>query len=270
MHDRTARSLDIRPSTGQARARQPVLVVLHQEHSTPGRVGRLIAAQGHALDIRRPRFGDPLPDTLEFHDGVVIFGGPMSANDDEPWLRGEIGWIGRVLKAEKPFLGLCLGAQMLVKHMGGRVAAHAEGRAEIGYFPIHPTFAGEDFASRLGVPWPSHVYQWHREGLDDPAGVSVLATGTDFPVQAIQVGPAAFGFQFHPEVTHAMVYRWTTRGVERLALPGAQEARLHHSGRFIYDGAVVAWLDTFLKRWLQGIPTGSPMAIPGKMAPGAG
>lgn len=232
--------------------KQPVLVVLHQEHSTPGRVGRLIAARGHPLDIRRPRFGDPLPATLADHAGVAIFGGPMSANDGDDWLRREIDWIGQVLCEEKPFLGLCLGAQMLVKHMGGRVAGHSEGRAEIGYFPIQPTFAGEDFAGHLGIPWPSHVYQWHREGLDDPAGVTVLATGGDFPVQAIRVGQAAFGLQFHPEVTHAMVYRWTTRAHERLAMPGAQEARLHHRGRFMYDAAVALWLDAFLTQWLEG------------------
>lgn len=56
-------------------APKPVLVVLHQEHSTPGRVGRLLQARGHALDIRKPRFGDPLPQTMRDHAGAVIFGG---------------------------------------------------------------------------------------------------------------------------------------------------------------------------------------------------
>ena len=59
----------------------PVLIVLHQETSTPGRVGNALRALGHPLDIRRPRFGDPLPETLDGHAGAVIFGGPMSAND---------------------------------------------------------------------------------------------------------------------------------------------------------------------------------------------
>ena len=59
----------------------PVLVVLHQETSTPGRVGNALRALGHRLDIRRPRFGDALPETLDEHAGAVIFGGPMSAND---------------------------------------------------------------------------------------------------------------------------------------------------------------------------------------------
>ena len=62
---------------------RPVLVVLHQEASTPGRVGNALRALGHPLDIRRPRFGDVLPATLEAHAGAVIFGGPMSANDSD-------------------------------------------------------------------------------------------------------------------------------------------------------------------------------------------
>ncbi|MFZ2159594.1 MAG: glutamine amidotransferase, partial [Bradyrhizobium sp.] len=71
----------------------PVLIVLHQESSTPGRVGNALRALGHGLDIRRPRFGDSLPETLEDHAGAVIFGGPMSANDPDDFVRREIDWI---------------------------------------------------------------------------------------------------------------------------------------------------------------------------------
>jgi hypothetical protein len=67
-----------------------VAIILHQEHSTPGRLGRLLEMQGFDLDIRRPRFGDPLPKTLAEYAGAIIFGGPMSANDEEDWLRREI------------------------------------------------------------------------------------------------------------------------------------------------------------------------------------
>ena len=71
----------------------PVLIVLHQESSTPGRVGNALRALGHTLDIRRPRFGDPLPETLDDHAGAVFFGGPMSANDSDEYVRREIDWI---------------------------------------------------------------------------------------------------------------------------------------------------------------------------------
>ena len=121
---------------------RPVLIVLHQETSTPGRVGNVLRALGHGLDIRRPRFGDPLPETLEQHAGAVIFGGPMSANDPDDYVRREIDWIAVPLAEQRPLLGICLGAQMLAMHLGARVAPHPEGRVQIGYYPIRPTAAG--------------------------------------------------------------------------------------------------------------------------------
>ena len=110
-----------------ARALRPVLVVLHQETSTPGRVGNALRALGHCLDIRRPRFGDSLPETLDAHAGAVIFGGPMSANDSDDYVTREIDWIEVPLREQRPFLGICLGAQMLAKHLGAEVAPHAQG-----------------------------------------------------------------------------------------------------------------------------------------------
>ena len=117
----------------------PVLIVLHQETSTPGRVGNALRALGHRLDVRRPRFGDPLPETLDGHAGAVIFGGPMSANDPDDFVRREIDWIAVPLLEQRPFLGICLGAQMLAMQLGARVAPHPQGRAEIGYYPVSYT-----------------------------------------------------------------------------------------------------------------------------------
>ncbi|HMO29234.1 glutamine amidotransferase [Enterovirga sp.] len=237
-------------------------MVLHQETSSPGRLGRLLMERGHALDLRRPCLGDPLPETLARHAGAVVFGGPMSANDDLDFVRREIDWIGVALKERKPYLGLCLGAQMLARHLGARVYPHAGGRAEIGYYPLIPTEAGLRFSSELGASWPGHVYHWHREGFDRPAGATMLATGDDFPTQAIQVGPSAFGLQFHPEVTHAMMCRWTVRGAERLSMPGAQDRTRQIEGRFMHDPAVRLWLTAFLDHWLgASAPSTAPRAV---------
>ena len=116
-----------------APALNKLLVVLHQEQSTCGRIGYLLKRQGYELDVRRPRFGDDLPATMDEHAGAIFFGGPMSANDADGYVRREIDWINLPLKARKPFLGVCLGAQMLARCLGARVYAHPEGRTEIGY-----------------------------------------------------------------------------------------------------------------------------------------
>ena len=100
---------------------KPILVLLHQEHSTPGRVGHMLEARGFPLDIRKPRFGDPLPETLTGHSGVAIFGGPQSANDAEEYVRREIDWLEVPLKEETPFFGICLGAQFLARKLGAEL-----------------------------------------------------------------------------------------------------------------------------------------------------
>ena len=222
-----------------------ILFVLHQEHSSPGRVAHALKARGYTFDIRRPRFGDPLPDTLAHHDGAVIFGGPMSANDEEDFVRREIEWLKVPLREEKPFLGICLGAQFLARHLGSTVYCHRDGQVEIGYYPLRPTGAGRT----LCASWPNHVYQWHREGFDLPRGAELLAEGDAFPVQMFRWGPAAYGVQFHPEVTHAMMCRWTTRGAARMQLPGARPRAAHFVGRAAYDYAIRGWLDAFVDHW---------------------
>jgi len=223
----------------------PILTILHQENSTPGRVGHALERLGYALDVRRPRFGDPLPATMHAHSAGIIFGGPMSANDEDEFIRREIEWIGVPLNARKPFLGICLGAQMCAKHLGGRVFRHPEGRAEIGYYPIRPTEAGRAVVNA----WPECVYQWHREGFDLPPGAELLAEGDMFEVQAIRHG-RAFALQFHPDVTHAMMHKWTTRGAERMQLPGAKPRHTHFADRAVYDHTARAWLNVFLERWI--------------------
>lgn len=233
---------------------RPVLVVLHQENSSPGRVGQILERAGVPIDVRRPVLGERLPDTLDGHRGAIVFGGPPSANDTDPHLRHEIDWLNVPLTEDRPFLGICLGAQMLVKHLGGTVAPHSDGLVEVGYYPIKATPEGR----QLMPHWPQMVYQWHREGFDLPKGVELLAEGDTFPNQAIRYGRNAFGVQFHAELTLAMMHRWTTHGHARLSLPGAQARREHFTGRAVHDGPVKRWLEQFL-----ALIFGREMAEPG-------
>ena len=224
-----------RPTKGK------ILIVLHQEMSSPGRVGQLLSAAGFQLDIRRPPLGDPLPDTLDGHRGAVVFGGPMSANDPDDFIKRETDWLAVPLKEDKPFLGICLGAQMLVNHLGGRVGPREDGAVEIGWYPIAPTKHGREM-----VEWPEMVYQFHREGFSLPSGSTLLAGGDVYPNQAFRYGRKAFGIQFHAELTRAMMHSWVVRGASRFDLPGAQPGREHLAGRLLWDIKLRSWLEGFL------------------------
>ncbi len=250
MHQDHASMVAIKPRNVPVPVKKPVLIVLHQEQSTPGRVGYALRQRGYRLDIRRPPLGDPLPDTAADHSGMVVFGGPMSANDPDAWIADEMRCIETFTKADAPYLGLCLGAQLLCRALGSRVYKHADEETEIGYYPLSPTEAGSRLSDDMGVEWPSHVYHWHREGFDLPAGAELLAQGSTFPNQAFKLGSHGYGLQFHPEVTYAMICRWTVRAFEKMQHKGAQEAGQHRAGWYEYDHSVKLWLDGFLDQWL--------------------
>ncbi len=232
-------------------ARPKILIVLHQEMSTPGRVGHLLIENGFDLDVRRPPLGDSLPETLADHAGAVMFGGPMSANDPEDFVRRETDWLAVPLAEDRPFLGICLGAQMLVNHLGGTVQGHDDGLVEIGWYPLQATEAGQAL-----MPWPNMVYQFHREGFSLPSGATLLATAETYPNQAFRYGRNAWGIQFHGELTRMMMHRWVVRGAHRFELPGAQPGRDHLGGRLVWDMQLKRWLTEFLET-IFGRPAGS-------------
>ncbi len=232
------------------RASQPILVVVHQETSNVGLVGDLLRSQGYTLDVRCPALDQPLPTHMEDHAAAIVFGGPMSANDSDtlPFIQAELDWIPTVLESGKPYLGICLGAQLLARVLGATVAPHPEGMREIGYFAIAPTAEGH-----VHFTQPMHVYQWHKEGFDLPSGATLLAQGDTFANQAFRYGQSAYGVQFHPEMTADIMTQWTTNGAEQLTLPGAQsvaEQIRHHQA---HGPAVQRWTHQFLQSWMRTV-----------------
>lgn len=223
-----------------------ILMIVHQPTSVFGRVGTELEKRGYHLQRCCVPEGDALPSSMEEFAGVVIFGGPQSANDDhlEP-IRKELDWIPLALESQKPFLGICLGAQMLARVLGSKVALHPQGQVEIGYTSIEATPQG-----RYLFPESLHVYQWHREGAEVPQSAALLAQGHVFKNQCFSYGKKAYGIQFHPELTLERMERWMKNGAERLKLPGAQQPEAQREGFHKHDKHVVEWMENFFNHWL--------------------
>ncbi len=228
-----------------------ILFILHNSTTNPGPVGTLLKQRGYKLDIRVPNEGDQIPSTMNDHKGAISFGGSMSVNDSEtlPFIRTELDWIPTVLESGKPFLGICLGGQLLARVLGAKVATNPEGKTEIGYHPVMPTELGiQYFKSQL------NFYHWNSEGFELPSGAVKLASGAMFENQAFRYGDNSYGVQFHPEISISVLEKWaatTDKETEqKLQLPGAQSWKEQIERHSQYAPIVKNWLDTFLSLWL--------------------
>src|SRR2546426_9110280 len=199
--------------------------------------------------------GEPLPDWNEF-DAVIAMGGPMSVNDeaDQPWLVGEKRFIAQVVRAGTPFFGACLGAQLLAASLGAQVYSGPE--PEIGLLPVFLTdsAAGDPLLAGL----PRKLLTFHT--FDLPSGAELLASSPAYPNQAFRWGRAAYGVQFHLEVTGNMAREWAqvpayVDSLERTLGAGSAE-RLFAD----FDAAAAAMQDharAMFERWV-GVPTPPP------------
>ena len=217
-----------------------ILLFLHAEHSTAGRVGRILTELGHQVVEARPCIDGYLPIALEQADALVVFGGPMSVNDPE--MASELKLIKQFLQQQKPYLGICLGAQFLNRAYGGQVVRCPTGQVQMGWHPL-----GERDRRFADLDW---VYQWHSEWIDPADEFRIRCKDPQGRIQAIQNG-VHWGIQFHPEVDNEMRQRWLDRAAHKLIGPGAKPAETHVTDAVEHEPSIEAWCKTFLIHWLR-------------------
>jgi len=224
------------------------LFILHQKTSEAGNIANKLKIRGFNFEIRRPSLGDSLPTNLNNYSAIVVFGGPMSANDNDEFMKKEIDWIGQVLQSEVPFLGICLGAQILVKYLGCKVEKNLNEFSEIGFYKIQPTENGIKMFQSQDV-----FYQFHTEGFELPSGCELLAKGDIFTNQAFKY-KNCYGLQFHPEVNIYLHLKWLflvlIKKPHILFKNGAQNIFYQLWLRIKYNNSISKWLDYFLDNYL--------------------
>ncbi len=172
---------------------------------------------GHDIQILDPRREPALPE-LPACAGAIMTGSHAMVTDDTPWMRRTADWLARLVEAERPFLGICFGHQMLARAFGGRVDYHPGGR-EIGTVEIERAPAAADDPLFQCLPARFRAHAAHAQSVRElPAGAVHLA-GNDFePHHAFRLGPAAWGVQFHPEFGRAHMAAY----IDRLAPAGTR------------------------------------------------
>ena len=190
--------------------RPKILVFQHVPYEPLGTLDPLLKDSG--FRIRYVNFGrDPgQRPALDKYAALIVLGGPMNADqiDSHPNLQTEVEIIREAVEQDMSVLGICLGAQLLAKALGGTVSRNPT--REVGWFDVEVTPEGESdpvlstFASR------QRVFQWHEDGIGLPSSCVHLASSPASDVQAFRHGEHAYGFQFHLEVDAPLIERWLT------------------------------------------------------------
>jgi GMP synthase (glutamine-hydrolysing) len=184
-----------------------ILLLQNSVHAPAGVVGERLAAGGADRVLLQPLDGDAVPDTTEGYDGLVVLGGPMNAGDDPryPNLAAEAALIRRFAGRGLPVLGICLGAQLMARAFGAAVRQNPV--PEIGFTAIDALPAAANDPVLGKGPWPPLMH-WHYDTFDLPAGATLLASTAACRHQAFRMAPGQYGFQFHLEVTAAIIGDW--------------------------------------------------------------
>ena len=184
------------------------LVLQHIEIEHPGIFRDFMRADGVAWDAVELDEGEAIPP-LDGYDGLISMGGPMDVfeEDAHPWLADEKAVIREAVAGRVPFLGVCLGHQLLADALGGRVETMAE--PEVGIMEVSLTGAGRADPLLAGLDATVTCLQWHGCAVTAlPEGAVSLASSPLCAIQALRVGRHAYGLQYHVELTPATVPEW--------------------------------------------------------------
>jgi GMP synthase (glutamine-hydrolysing) len=184
-----------------------VLVLQHIACEHPGVFSEVMRDRGVEQVPVELDENEPLPEWREF-DAVLAMGGPMGAVDDaeHPWLAPEKQLVREAVDEGRPFLGVCLGVQLLAAALDAPV--YPAERPEVGLLPVELTPEGRDEPLFAGVEEPLVSLQWHGDTFDLPAGATLLARSPLVTNQAFRAAERAYGVQFHLEVTGEMAREW--------------------------------------------------------------
>ena len=190
-----------------------VNVIRHLAFEDLASFASVLEANGYQVNYVDAADYSLAPDDLSQFDALsddllIVLGGPISVNDAGmfPFIDIEVELLRRRIAADKPTLGICLGAQLIARALGAKVYPGKE--KEIGWYDISLTAAGAQSALRYLDARHCSMLHWHGETFDLPSGAALLASSERYPHQAFSYGKNILALQFHPEITQRAMEKW--------------------------------------------------------------
>ncbi len=231
---------------------KPILIFRHASHEGPGYLADYLVRRGLSHRLVRIDQNDPVPSSIDGVSGIVLMGGPMSVNDNLPWIPKVTQLIRQAVAADLPVLGHCLGGQLISKALGGTITKNPV--KEIGWLPV--TRVESAIAQNwLGdLPPEFEAFHWHGETFSIPPGATRILASRDCANQAFVTGKT-LAFQCHIEMTSDLVREWARVGADELKPLSATVQSADEMARDLDPRArrMQGLADKFYDRWIQGL-----------------
>lgn len=230
-----------------------VVIFRHACCEGAGYLGTFLAR--HAIPWCEVRIdkGEPVPDSVEAYSGIVLMGGPMSVNDDLPWIPPLLQLIRQAVEKDVPLLGHCLGGQLISKALGGVVSKNPVKEIGWGQVQVADDPAARDWFGDLQV---FNSFHWHGETFSVPEGATHVLSSPYCVNQAYVMGKH-IGLQCHIEMTPDMVKIWTEQWKNDIATsavsPAVQSAETMLAKVNEDCDVLHAVADRVYSRWIQGL-----------------
>jgi len=232
----------------------PVLIFRHSPTEGPGYFTTFLDRHGIPWQLVRIDAGDVMPSNLNGVSGVCLMGGPMSVNDELPWIPPLLALIRQAIASDIPVIGHCLGGQLMAKALGGTVGLNPV--KEIGWGDVRIT---DPDAAR---PWmgdatkPMLGFHWHGETFSLPPGATRILESAWCVNQAFVLNDRHIGMQCHVEMTPELVASWCDNGAEEIAAspgPGVQSPDAILTDLPARTSQLHQLADKIYSRWIQGL-----------------
>ncbi len=229
-----------------------VVIFRFLAHEGPGYLGDFLNERHIPWQLVKVDEGEPLPSSILGYSGMVLMGGPMSVNDDLPWIASALSLIRQAVATDIPVLGHCLGGQLISKALGGVVQKNPVKEMGWGEVSVAANPAAREWFGELSG---FETFHWHGEAFSLPEGATCLLSSPYCKNQAFALN-MHFGMQCHVEMTEEMVKAWCQAGAEEIAGssgPAVQSAELMQIDLSSRVATLNRVADRLYSKWISGL-----------------